>query len=227
MNYPGLEKDFLDPRTKIAVLAVLPILTTCSKGALSTAFTVTLGVMPMILLSFVRRCTAAGILSTLCYACIVFLCQYESGDFSGTFKIFMLLLSMFGFGLFPCVMSAVYLKKSTSDYSFISALYKMHCPIDLIIPIAVVFRYFPVLSNEYRRISLALRQRGIEQKTKRMIPLIVNAVQISSELASAAMLRGIDTGIHTPVDENRMCLQDWLILLLCTAGVLTTLMENF
>ena len=46
----------------------------------------------------------------------------------------------------------------------------------LIIPLAVIFRYFPVLAGEYRRITLALRQRGIKKITQRFVPLIVNNI---------------------------------------------------
>lgn len=226
MGYPGLEKGFLDPRTKLAVLAVLPVLTVCVSGFWSMVLTAAVGLTPMILLSFVRRCATAGILSVLCYAGILICCQYVLNGDGGGLQLLRLILSMFGTVLFPCVTAAVYLKRSTSDSAFICALYKLHFPGFLIIPLAVIFRYFPVLAGEYRRISLALRQRGIKKITQRFVPLIVNAVQLSSEIAAAALLRGIDSPARTQVDENRMCLQDWLVLLLCAAALCAVLTEK-
>ena len=98
----------------------------------------------------------------------------------------------------PGVMAACYVVATTSVSEFIAAMERMHVSQKIIIPFAVMFRFFPTIGDENRSIQDAMRLRSIGWKRGpvamleyRFVPLIVSVVRIGDELSAAALTRGL------------------------------------
>ncbi|MBR1553963.1 MAG: energy-coupling factor transporter transmembrane protein EcfT [Oscillospiraceae bacterium] len=78
---------------------------------------------------------------------------------------------------------------------------RMHCPYFITIPMSVMFRYFPTLSEEYKAISDAKKMRGLGHPVKHplvyieyiLVPLMMSAVRIADELSAASLTKGLST----------------------------------
>lgn len=98
----------------------------------------------------------------------------------------------------PGTMFAYYLFASTKVSEFVAAFSRLHVPEKVIIPFAVVFRFFPTVLEEYRSIRDAMHLRGVGWRNGpvamieyRLVPLIVSMVKIGDELSAASVTRGL------------------------------------
>ncbi|WP_151529447.1 MULTISPECIES: energy-coupling factor transporter transmembrane component T [Corynebacterium] len=116
------------------------------------------------------------------------------------------LLSGIGYWLsrFGLVIAAAYWAVSSiRPTELIDALKRLHAPNFLVVPLAVVFRMFPVIATEARAVVDAMTLRGIRPTGWSMmahplrtaelivIPLLTTVVRAGDELAAAAMIRGL------------------------------------
>lgn len=112
-------------------------------------------------------------------------------------------------------------KLRISDFS--TALQNMHFPKGAIITLAVVFRYLPTVSDEFRSIKNTMKLRGIGLTFKNIIlhpiktgeyaivPLIIRSMKMADELAASAMTRGLDLETkRTSYREIRLRLKDFV-----------------
>ena len=101
-----------------------------------------------------------------------------------------------------------------------------HVTEKIVIPMSVIFRFFPTIAEEYRSINDAMRMRGIRFGGKnpfrmieyRLVPLMVSVVKIGDELSAAALTRGLGA----PNKRTNICkigfhVQDIIAILLCVA----------
>ena len=122
---------------------------------------------------------------------------------------------------------------STRVSEFIACMWKLKLPKNLIISVSVIFRFFPAVREEWQAILASMKMRGIGLSfwnffrhplltTEYLfVPLLLNAVKISEELAEAALCRGLDCqNQHTSLTEVRMKIQDYLVCFLSLAGTL-------
>ena len=87
-------------------------------------------------------------------------------------------------------MTGAYLISSTSISEFIGAMERMHITEKIVIPMSVIFRFFPTISEEYQAIRDAMKMRGIRFGGKnpflmleyRLVPLMVSVVKIGDEV---------------------------------------------
>ena len=110
--------------------------------------------------------------------------------------------------MMPGVMAACYVVATTSVSEFIAAMERMHVSQKIIIPFAVMFRFFPTIGDENRSIQDAMRLRSIGWKRGpvamleyRFVPLIVSVVRIGDELSAAAVTRGLGG----PIRRSNYC----------------------
>ncbi|MGX7109456.1 energy-coupling factor transporter transmembrane component T [Facklamia miroungae] len=91
---------------------------------------------------------------------------------------------------------------STNVSSLMASMEKLKIPKVIIIPLIVMFRYFPELKNEYSHIKSAMKIRGIEHGLKAfmtpsltlehlLVPLLFSTSNIGEELSQAAFSKGI------------------------------------
>lgn len=107
----------------------------------------------------------------------------------------------------PIVIMAYYLVRTMEVSAFIAAMERMHVSRKIIIPFAVLFRFFPTIAEESRAINDAMRMRGIGFRGSplavleyRLVPLMMSIVGIGNELSAAAVTRGLRiTGERTNI----------------------------
>ena len=68
----------------------------------------------------------------------------------------------------------------------------------VVIPVSVVFRFFPAVREEYAAIRDAMKMRGIttlrspmKMLEYRIVPLMMSVAKIGEELSAAALTRGL------------------------------------
>lgn len=102
------------------------------------------------------------------------------------------------------IVAGKYLIDSTPVGLLINALEKLKLPYSLVITVAVMFRFFPTLKEEFAHIKNAMKMRGIGLNAANvirkplltleyvMVPLLSSSSRIGDELAAAGHTRGID-----------------------------------
>ena len=85
----------------------------------------------------------------------------------------------------PCLMLGKWILTTTEVSEFVAAMWKLHLPQTAIIPLSVVFRYFPTMKEEWGAIRAAMKMRGIHMSLEHiMVPLLMSAVNVSEELSA-------------------------------------------
>ena len=222
----------LDPRTKLLMLITVTslMLSTGNSGVMNLVKPVLSAVPFLLLLSEGRWKTAAKYL--VLYA-VCFGLERAALHLMSSLPAFLLLAVCSIMTRFaPGVMMGAFLIASTSVSDFIAAMKRMHVSEKIIIPMSVIFRFFPTISEENAAISDAMRMRGIRFGGKhpgkmleyRLIPLMISIVKIGDELSAAALTRGLGA----PVRRTDICnigfhAQDAVMAVLCLACFALTL----
>lgn len=91
-----------------------------------------------------------------------------------------------------------YLVSTTTVSEFVAAMERMRVPQKVVIPVSVVFRFFPTVKEEYAAIRDAMKMRGIttlrspmKMLEYRVVPLMISIAKIGEELSAAALTRGL------------------------------------
>ncbi len=105
--------------------------------------------------------------------------------------------------MLPGILMGQYTLETTKVSEFIAAFENMHVPVQLTIPISVMFRFFPTVLEEFRSINAAMRMRDIvwgkgsvmKAVEYRIVPMLNCSAVIGEELSAAALSRGLNTEI--------------------------------
>lgn len=195
----------LDPRTEILLLIIL---NTIVIGSTSEYSMLLIAFIPFIL--FLSLNIKKGITFLLIYILFLFAVKNELLNFNiilnsllyGFFNLFL--------KLSPGICLGAYILKTTTVSEFITAMEKVRISRKFIIPLSVMFRFFPTIYYEVKSINAAMKMRGIYFGSKKffknpislieykLVPLIISIVTIGEELSSAAMTRGLSvTGFRS------------------------------
>lgn len=111
----------------------------------------------------------------------------------------------------PCFMMGYYLVTTTTVSEFIAGMERMHLTEKIVIPLSVMFRFFPTVMEEAKAVQDSMRMRGIggaaalkspvKALEYRVVPLMVSVVKIGEELSAAALTRGLGS----PVRRTNIC----------------------
>ena len=188
----------LDPRTKIflvlAMGASITILVPIYVEILSAALLAFLFVMNRQVKSAIKLMMVFLFLAGL---------TYLPQDIPGVTSIVMPVGFMVRRFMMPIV-AGNYLISSTPVGLLMNALEKLKLPFSVVITIAVMFRFFPTLKEEYGHIKNAMKMRGIGLNAVNviskpiltleymMVPLLSSASRIGDELAAAGHTKGVD-----------------------------------
>lgn len=188
----------LDPRTKIflvlAMGASITILVPIYVEILSAALLAFLFVMNRQVKSAIKLMTVFLFLAGL---------TYLPQDIPGVTSIVIPVGFMVRRFMMPIV-AGNYLISSTPVGLLMNALEKLKLPFSVVITIAVMFRFFPTLKEEYGHIKNAMKMRGIGLNAVNvisrpiltleymMVPLLSSASRIGDELAAAGHTKGVD-----------------------------------
>ena len=120
----------------------------------------------------------------------------------------------------PCFILGKWILTKTEVSEFVAVMWKLRLPQTAIIPLSVVFRYFPTIKEEWASIRAAMKMRGIHVSLEHiMVPLLMSAVNVSEELSAAALCRGLDSPEpHTSLVKVRFRFSD--VLVWCITGAL-------
>ncbi|RBP99765.1 energy-coupling factor transporter transmembrane component T [Bifidobacterium xylocopae] len=139
-----------------------------------------------------------------------------------------LLFLVSGLGkMLPVVIVAALVFSTTRVSELVHGLRSLHLPQWVIVPLSVLFRFFPTVRHDYRQIRDAMRFRGIAvsgialvlhpMRTLEFIyvPLLNNASMVASDLTASALTRGLAApGRKTSLARVTWSLTDPLALLL-------------
>lgn len=129
------------------------------------------------------------------------------------------------FKMYPCGLLAGVVISTTKVNEFLSAMHKAHIPKKVVIPFAVMLRYFPTVREDWRYIKDAMRLRNISPSFKSFIknpgmtiecvyvPLLMAASKAADELSIAAVTRGIENPLpRTCLVQIHLRIRDTLII---------------
>ena len=140
----------LDPRTKLVLLLTITTLmfSTSNEGIMNIVKPC-LSLVPFVLILSERRFKTAGKYLLLYVACFV-LERIALTTLSGLLSFIVLAITSIMTRFAPGIMTGAYLISSTSVSEFIGAMERMHITEKIVIPMSVIFRFFPY---NQRRIS--------------------------------------------------------------------------
>ena len=192
-------KLILDPRTKLFILLLCVIAASLAPSLVYGAGLVVLIGMMGILCGYWRS-AVTGIAG---YAFLYVLTVWVSG-LTGTLKTTLLAAFSLFHKVYPCGMMGTLIIASTQVNEFLSAMNRLRVPKKLVIPFAVMIRYFPAIREDWRFIKDAMRMRDVSPtlvgfvKQPAMtveciyVPLLSAASKTADELSIAALTRGIE-----------------------------------
>ena len=227
----GKRKNFIDPRTKLLLLLTMNILLlSLRKGPGLNLLRFLAGFLPLLMLILGKKYRFAafyGILYLGCHAVGYYLLPGTTG-FPAMFLGF---IHSLGTRFVPGGMMGVYFLTTTKVNEFVLAMEKMHVSQKVIIPLSVMFRFFPTVGEESSSISDAMRmrklgfryfwRRPVEVLEYRMVPLMMSVVNIGEELSASALTRCL--GQHqtrSSISDGGFGPMDGALFLLCAGMIL-------
>jgi len=223
----------LDPRTKLFLLLMVSIFIIGGAGGQRAGlFRVLLAVLSFGLLLSThsyQKVTAYIVVYIACIMLEIFMLPQLRG-LPNFILIFMI-------GTVTRFMMAIllgqYIIATTTVSEFVASMQRMHVTEKLIIPLSVVFRFFPTIGEEVGSINAAMRMRGIRAGSGnlgkmieyRMIPMMVCSVKIGEELSVASLTRGLGgEAQRTNICRIGFGLPDSIIILFCICGMAVLLL---
>lgn len=214
----------LDPRTKLLLLLTMAVFVLGYAGGEKLAF-----LMPffcllpaLALLSAKKWKQAVGY--TVLYTVSFLVCSLWIQETSGLLRF--LLYGVFGIlsRVLPCMMMGAYLVSTTTVSEFTAAMLRLRLPECIIIPLSVMFRFFPTVVDEFHCINAAMKMREIRFGGKnlskmleyRIVPLMSCCAKIGEELSAAALTRGLGGQVRrTNICKIGFHVQDVVVFVLC------------
>ena len=222
----------LDPRTKLFMLiTVTSLMLSIGNSGVMNIVKPVLSILPFALLLSERKWKTA-LQYLLLYAVCFALERAALHLLSGTASFLLLAVCSIMTRFAPGFMMGAFLISTTSVSDFIAAMKRMHITEKIIIPLSVIFRFFPTIGEESAAISDAMRMRGIRFDGRhpgkmieyRLIPFMISVIKIGDELSAAALTRGLGAPIgRTDICSIGFHLQDIILFILCATGFALTL----
>lgn len=216
-----------DPRTKLFYLITMTLFVLGGMGQNGIInFTPILAVTPFILLFLSGRIILA-VKMFLIYAGVMILFVRLSPHISGFWGFVLLGSTGIATKFMPTIVTGAFLVTTTTVSEFTAAMTRARLSDKIIIPLAVMFRFFPTVINEAKSINAAMKMRGISLGggnvgkffEYRIVPLMTCSVRLGEELSAAALTRGLGGEVRrTNVCKIGMHAQDYVLLLFCASA---------
>lgn len=215
----------LDPRTKLVLLVTMALFVLGGglRGDANTVLQPILSAVPLALLLSAKRFRFAAAY-TAAYISSYAMLQFLAPCLPGVLNFLVLGSAGILTRFLPSIMVGVYVLTTTTVSEFAAAMQRMHVSEKIIIPLSVMFRFFPTLADEFASIDAAMKMRGVSlaggnpvaMLEYRIVPLLMCSVKIGEELSAAALTRGLGGEMkRTNVCNIGFHLQDAAVLLLC------------
>ena len=190
----------LDPRTKLLSIAAMAVAvalapsTSCEVALMcvASAFGVVVGVR--------RGSAVALLLGISAVVAARFVPDLDGVALRTALTAFLVLVRK----MFACGLIAYATVRTTPVNEFMGALVKARAPRSLVVPLAVALRYLPVVREDWRAITTAMRMRGVSPSPAGFLrapmrtidcvytPLLLGAGRVADELTVASIARGIE-----------------------------------
>ena len=220
----------MDPRAKLYLLLLANLMLFFHVSVMAEAAMTAL----FLLLFFLSGRPAAGLRLTGLYL-VLLLADLWAVPRAGESPL-LNFIALFSVGIrmmLPCLITGAYAFSTTTAGELVCALRSLHVPESVIIPCAVVIRFFPTVGEDYRQIRAAMALRGIavgkaallthpaQSMEYILMPLLMNGNNVAQDLSVAALTKGIGLpGRHTSMIELRPTVVDFLYPVLCTLPML-------
>ena len=220
----------IDPRAKLYLLVLANLMLFFHVGTAAEAVSTSL----FLLLFFLSGRVRSGLRLSVIYFGLLALELWvvpRAGE--GILTNFLSLLSVGIRMMLPCIITGAYAFSTTAMGELTSALRRMHIPESIIIPCAVVVRFFPTVREDYHQIRDAMALRGIAEGKLALLrhpmqsleyilmPLLMNGNNVAQDLSVAALTKGIGLpGQHTSMTELHLTVWDFFYPALCTLPLL-------
>lgn len=212
-------KLLLDPRTKIALLILAAIYISLQVSITLEIILIFIFVAPL----FLAGLHTWGLAFLAIYTVQLLAATFILPKVEQAFILYILSFSVHGFRLLlPSIIAGAYSMKTTGVNEWIAAFKKLHLPNWLLIPLAVMARFFPTIAEDYRHIRKAMAFRGIgtgfwdlvkhpfQTLEFILIPLLMNATQVAEDLTISSLTKGLGLpGAHTTIVPLKMKTFDW------------------
>lgn len=187
-----------DPRTKLFLtVTVSTIMITGGTGGFMNFVRPCLMACPIIFLLLSKKWKAAARF-TVTYAVLFALELTVLPLLTGTWNFILGAAVGIYTHMLPGFIMGYYLVSTTTVSEFVAAMERMRAPQKVVIPVSVVFRFFPTVKEEYAAIRDAMKMRGIttlrspmKMLEYRVVPLMISIAKIGEELSAAALTRGL------------------------------------
>lgn len=220
----------MDPRAKLYLLLLANLMLFFHVGTRAEAVAVSL----FLLLFFLSGRIRSGIrLAVLYFGLLAIDLWAVPHAGKGILMNFLSLISVGVRMMLPCIITGAYAFTTTTVGELTCALRRMHVPESVIIPCAVVVRFFPTVKEDYRQIRAAMALRGIAEGKAALLrhpaesleyilmPLLMNGNNVAQDLSVAALTKGIGLpGTHTCMVELKLTVWDFVYPALCTLPLL-------
>lgn len=215
----------LDPRTKLFIMLTIVFFVIGGVGGDITAVcgaALLICVVPLLLLCTAKQWKKFFVYGGI-FAVVKFVDVMLLSALSGAAQMLTAILCMTVLRLMPGLIMGAYMLSGTTVSEFIAAMERMHIPQQITIPLSVMFRFFPTVTEEFAAINTAMKMRDIRIGGKnagkffeyRMVPLLVCSVNIGNELSAAALTRGLGGKCRrTNICRIGFRAQDMLMLLI-------------
>lgn len=216
--------NLFDPRTKVILLLLSPIL---------MGLAISLGIEILVIIVYVTPFFLSNEFKWGTGFLVLFFLQlltayYILPHLTSPFLLYTVSLLVSGFRrMMPSIIAGAFAIKTTHISEWISMLKKWNMPNVIIVPFAVMARFFPTVKEDYRQIRRAMAFRGIGVGSMGMlkqpiqsfeyilIPLLMNASQVAQDLTISALTKGLGMpGKHTSLVELKMRTLDYAYIII-------------
>lgn len=188
----------IDPRTKIILTVTISTITIAGgTGGIMNLIRPCLVALPIILLMASRKWKAA-VRFSIPYVILYVLELTILPMLTGGWNFVLNAACGIYTHMLPGFIMGYYLFSTTKVSEFVAAMERLHITQKIVIPMSVVFRFFPTVKEEYAAINDAMRMRGISTLKSpmkmleyRVVPLMISIAKIGEELSAAALTRGL------------------------------------
>ena len=221
MNLHKRRKFSLDARTKIIMLLLVNILLFSMGDILyaniATAF--------LVLLLFFENKAEKALSIVAVYLSIyvlTFFISFASEAVSTAWSLIAMPITSF----FPMYAMIVIIISTTTTGELIDAFQKMKFPNFIVVPLTVMFRFFPILKLELNSVQNTIKLKGVKLDIiKRLeyiyVPVLLNTSQIIDDLTASGMTRGYNYyKKSTSTYEMRWHIQDFISILILVVLIL-------
>ncbi|MCC7554147.1 MAG: energy-coupling factor transporter transmembrane protein EcfT [Methanobacteriaceae archaeon] len=225
----------IDPRTKILVLIILSFIVFSDAPLYSTLILISIPFFCLFISNHKKAAIIYLILFIFAQISLIYLVPITHGALNTISLTFGNLIARMA----PSILMGYYVISTTRVSEFVASMEEIKVPKSIIIPLSVIFRYFPTLFDEIKSIRDAMKMKGIGLNFDSLkspvtlmeyffVPVLINAVKTSDELSAASLTRGLSSPKQrTNIAKVGFTYLDIILIFLSLLGLAFYLLYSF